>query len=61
MIVVIMSNDGDNQLGQLLESEDVEIKVPATRQARIAELHAMVINNLCELIDYSLFGTYNQD
>ena len=61
MIVVMMSNDGDNQLGQLLESEDVEIKVPATRQARIAELHAMVINNLCELIDYSLFGTYNQD
>jgi D-sedoheptulose 7-phosphate isomerase len=61
MIVVIMSNDGDNQLGQLLESKDVEIKVPATRQARIAELHAMVINNLCELIDYSLFGTYNQD
>ena len=61
MIVVMMSNDGDNQLGQLLEPEDVEIKVPATRQARIAELHAMVINNLCELIDYSLFGTYNQD
>jgi D-sedoheptulose 7-phosphate isomerase len=61
MIVVIMSNDGDNELGQLLESEDVEIKVPATRQARIAELHTMVINNLCELIDYSLFGTYNQD
>lgn len=61
MMVVMMSNDGDNELGQLLESEDVEIKVPATRQARIAELHAMVINNLCELIDYSLFGTYNQD
>jgi D-sedoheptulose 7-phosphate isomerase len=61
MIVVMMSNDGDNELGQLLESEDVEIKVPATRQARIAELHTMVINNLCELIDYSLFGTYNQD
>ena len=61
MIVVMMSNDGDNELGPLLESEDVEIKVPATRQARIAELHTMVINNLCELIDYSLFGTYNQD
>ena len=61
MNVVMMSNDGDNELGQLLESEDVEIKVPATRQARIAELHTMVINNLCELIDYSLFGTYNQD
>jgi D-sedoheptulose 7-phosphate isomerase len=61
MIVVMMSNDGDDVLGQLLESEDVEIKVPATRQARIAELHTMVINNLCELIDYSLFGTYNQD
>jgi D-sedoheptulose 7-phosphate isomerase len=61
MMVVMMSNDGDNELGQLLESEDVEIKVPATRQARIAELHTMVINNLCELIDYSLFGTYNQD
>ena len=35
---------------------DVEIRVPATRTARIQEVHLVVIHCLCDLIDTTLLG-----
>ena len=35
---------------------DVEIRVPATRTARIQEVHLVVIHCLCDLIDATLLG-----
>jgi D-sedoheptulose 7-phosphate isomerase len=61
MGVIVMSNAGDGDLGALMRPEDVELRVAATRQARIVELHAMAIHSFCELIDHSLFGTYPQE
>jgi D-sedoheptulose 7-phosphate isomerase len=61
MTVIILSNGGDTQLGTLIRSEDIEISVDAPRQARIVELHTMVVHCLCELLDHSLFGSYNQE
>ena len=38
--------------------EDVEIRVPATRTARIQEVHLLVIHCLCDLIDTTLLGDH---
>jgi D-sedoheptulose 7-phosphate isomerase len=61
MSVILMSNSGAGELGALIRPEDVELRVPATRRGRIVELHTMAIHSLCELIDHSLFGTYNRE
>jgi D-sedoheptulose 7-phosphate isomerase len=61
MGVVVLSNSRDGELGALIRPGDVQLQVPAARQARIVEMHTMVINNFCELIDRSLFGNYNRE
>ena len=49
------------ELGTLLHPEDVEIRIDSLRRPRVVELHTMTLNCLCELIEHSLFGSYNQD
>ncbi len=61
MGVIVMSNSGDGELGALLRPEDVELRVPTTRQVRIVEMHTMALHSICELIDQILFGTYNRE
>jgi D-sedoheptulose 7-phosphate isomerase len=54
-IVALTGRDGGRMAG-LLESNDVEIRVPANRTARIQEVHLVVIHCLCDLIDTTLLG-----
>lgn len=54
-IVALTGRDGGN-MASLLSGEDCEIRVPATRTARIQEVHLLVIHCLCDLIDFQLFG-----
>jgi D-sedoheptulose 7-phosphate isomerase len=61
MGVIAMTNARDSTLGAVIRPEDVELRVNATRQARVVEIHAMAIHSFCELIDHSLFGTYNPE
>jgi phosphoheptose isomerase len=61
MGVVALSNTADSELGALLRPEDVELRIDAGRQSRVVELQTMTIHCLCELIDHSLFGSYNQE
>ncbi len=61
MDVVALSNSGGGQLGTLIRAEDIDIRVEAARRPRVIEVHTMVINCLCELIDLSLFGPYTQE
>lgn len=61
MSVILLSNSRDGELGALIRPEDVQLQVHATRQARIVEMHTMVIHCICELIDHSLFGNYNRE
>jgi phosphoheptose isomerase len=61
MEVIALSNSGGTQLGTLIRSEDVDIRVDSERRPQIVEMHAVVINCLCELLDLSLFGPYTQD
>lgn len=55
-VVALTGHDG-GRMAQLLNADDVEIRVPATRTARIQEVHLVVIHCLCDLIDTTLLGS----
>jgi D-sedoheptulose 7-phosphate isomerase len=59
--VIVMSNEQSDDYGSLLAAEDVDIHIHISEQARSVELYTMVIHSFCELIDHSLFGTYNRE
>lgn len=54
-VVVLTGRDGGRMAG-MFAPDDVEIRVPATRTARIQEVHLLVIHCLCDLIDATLLG-----
>lgn len=53
-IIALTGRDGGDIAG-LLGENDVEIRVPSARTARIQEVHLLVIHCLCEIIDTTLF------
>jgi DnaA initiator-associating protein len=53
-IIALTGRDGGDIAG-LLGENDVEIRVPHARTARIQEVHLLVIHCLCEIIDTTLF------
>jgi D-sedoheptulose 7-phosphate isomerase len=55
-VVALTGRDGGHMADVFVEG-DVEIRVPATRTARIQEVHILVIHCLCDLIDTTLLGT----
>ena len=59
MKVVALSGRDGGKMAKLLGDNDVEIRVPATRTARIQEVHLVVIHCLCDLIDSTLLGVNN--
>ena len=56
MSVVALSGRDGGTMAPLLGPEDVEIRVPSDRTARIQEVHLLAIHCLCDLIDSSLLG-----
>lgn len=54
-VVALSGRDGGRMAGMFQEG-DVEIRVPATRTARIQEVHLVIIHALCDLIDTTLLG-----
>jgi D-sedoheptulose 7-phosphate isomerase len=52
-VVALTGRDGGRMVG-LFTAGDVEIRVPATRTARIQEVHLLVIHCLCDLVDTAL-------
>ena len=57
MKVVALSGRDGGRMADIFEEGDVEIRVPATRTARIQEVHLLVIHCLCDLIDTTLLGS----
>lgn len=57
MHIVALSGRDGGAMAPLLAAEDIEIRVPAERTARIQEVHLVAIHCLCDLIDEYLFGT----
>jgi len=56
MKVVALSGRDGGRMAELFAEGDVEIRVPASRTARIQEVHLVVIHCLCDLIDTTLLG-----
>lgn len=54
-VLALTGRDG-GRMASMLGADDVEIRVPAERTARIQEVHLVVIHCLCDLIDRSLLG-----
>ncbi len=54
-VVALTGRDG-GRMAEALTPGDIEIRVPATRTARIQEVHLVVIHCLCDLIDSALLG-----
>lgn len=54
-ILALTGKDG-GKVPALLGVNDIEIRVPAEKTARIQETHITIIHALCDLIDYQLFG-----
>jgi D-sedoheptulose 7-phosphate isomerase len=52
--VIALSGRDGGQMAALLGEDDVEIRVPAQRTARIQEVHLVVIHCLCDAIDAAL-------
>jgi len=55
-VLALTGRDG-GRMASMLGADDVEIRVPAERTARIQEVHLVVIHCLCDLIDRSLLGS----
>lgn len=56
MSVIALTGHDGGRMADIFEPGDVEIRVPATRTARIQEVHLVVIHCLCDLIDTALLG-----
>ena len=55
MIVLCLTGNKGGKLAKLLNGDDIEIRVPSDRTARIQEVHLLVIHCLCDIIDAILF------
>ncbi|WP_353191875.1 phosphoheptose isomerase [Pandoraea pnomenusa] len=56
MHVIALTGKGGGKVNDALGELDVHICVPATRTARIQEVHLLTIHCLCDLIDSALLG-----
>lgn len=54
-VVALTGRDG-GQMADLMNEQDIEIRVPSWSTARIQEVHLMVIHSICDLIDRQLLG-----
>lgn len=55
MKIIALTVDNSGELSGLLNQQDVELKVPPHRRARIFECYTFLVHSLCELIDMTLF------
>lgn len=56
-IIALTGRDGGDTTA-LLDSHDIELRVPVTAKHRIHEVHLLTLFCLCDLIDQQLFGGF---
>lgn len=54
-VVALTGHDGGT-IARALNADDIELRVPAQRTARIQEVHILLIHALCDLVDAQLLG-----
>jgi len=55
MRAIVLSGRDGGEMANLLNPQDIEIRVPADSTARIQETHLLIIHCLCDIIDRQLF------
>ncbi|WP_444915742.1 SIS domain-containing protein [Microbulbifer sp. TRSA007] len=58
-ILALTGGDGGN-CAALLDTHDIELRVPSDVAAEVHQVHLLTIFCLCDLIDSSLFGGYEE-
>jgi phosphoheptose isomerase len=61
MRIILLSNSLDEELGALIQDEDVAIYIDSLHAPRTVELQLMTLHCFCTLIDRGIFGTYSQE
>jgi phosphoheptose isomerase len=56
MPVVLLSNRNDTTLPPLVDGNGVTISVDSGSRSQVVEIHTMVLQTLCQLIEITLFG-----
>lgn len=56
MTVIALTGQDGGELSDLLDDQDILIRVPADTATRIQEVHLLAIHCLCDSIDYLLLG-----
>ncbi len=56
MRVVALTGREGGQIADLIQEDDIELRVPSWSTARIQEVHLMIIHSICDLIDRRLLG-----
>ena len=56
MVVVALTGREGGQIADLINKNDIEIRVPTWSTARIQEVHIMIIHSICDLVDLQLLG-----
>ncbi|HWV13925.1 MAG TPA: SIS domain-containing protein [Cellvibrio sp.] len=54
-VIALTGRDGGDA-ASLLDSRDIELRVPVSAKHRIHEVHLLTLFCLCDLIDHELFG-----
>ncbi len=60
MPVVVMSNSGNQAATDAINAGDVNIQIAVDQRMQCVEMHTMVAISMCQLIETSLFGDYDQ-
>jgi len=56
MHIIALTGREGGEMANLIRDDDIEIRVPGWRTARIQEVHIMIIHSLCDLVDRQLLG-----
>ena len=55
MLIIALTNDGDQDVAGLLGPDDVEIRIPSRNSARVTEHLLQLVNMLCSLAEQQIF------
>ncbi len=56
MVVIALTGREGGQIADLMNDNDIEIRVPTWSTARIQEVHIMILHSICDLVDLQLLG-----
>jgi D-sedoheptulose 7-phosphate isomerase len=56
MKIIALTGREGGQITDLLQEPDIELRVPSWSSARIQEIHIIILNAICDLIDQFLLG-----